>query len=373
MLAKPAGKIEELESIRGVAALLVVFFHMPMWNVRVHDLRLFNNSFYMVDLFFVLSGFVINLNYSDRLRTISDIAKFQFLRFGRLYPVHLLFLLLGAAAAAAGWAATSLFGLQKPNGFSVNSFTVSAIMQQILLVHSLGFSVIAHPLNGPSWSISVEFYTYLLFGFLSLMVNHVARFAAFILFSAASLALLFMGHGVVGAASEILQCFAGFFMGCLVAAFAKRHGGTFPRGSTLLALAAMLAFLCLDNEADFDIGIFVLSAALVLAVVCSKDDRTKAILRHSWLRYLGLISYSIYMSHLLVLWSCNQFVRVVLRRPEAILDGISTPQLSVAGACLWYAIAFAATIGLSALVFKYVEDPFRLKSKEFVRRRTAST
>jgi peptidoglycan/LPS O-acetylase OafA/YrhL len=73
------------------------------------------------------------------------------------------------------------------------------------------------------------------------------------------------------------------------------------------------------------------------------------------------------MSHTFVLWVCNQFVRVVLHRPEAIVEGISSPQLPLAGALLGYAIAAAATIGLSALVFKYVEDPCRLKSKDLAR------
>jgi peptidoglycan/LPS O-acetylase OafA/YrhL len=51
-------KIEELESIRGLAALLVVFFHIPKWNI-MFDIGIINNAYMMVDLFFVLSGFVI--------------------------------------------------------------------------------------------------------------------------------------------------------------------------------------------------------------------------------------------------------------------------------------------------------------------------
>jgi peptidoglycan/LPS O-acetylase OafA/YrhL len=58
----------------------------------------------------------------------------------------------------------------------------------------------------------------------------------------------------------------------------------------------------------------------------------------------------------------------VLRRPEAVVEGISTPQLSLPGALLWYAIATTGTILLSAWVFTYVEDPFRLKSKDLARR-----
>ena len=51
-------KIEELESIRGIAAFLIVFFHLPKWN-PILDIGLVNNGYLMVELFFVLSGFVI--------------------------------------------------------------------------------------------------------------------------------------------------------------------------------------------------------------------------------------------------------------------------------------------------------------------------
>src|SRR5438552_1473180 len=87
MSTQPVGKIEELESIRGIAALLVVLFHMPTWNVHLRDIRFVQNGYSMLDLFFVLSGFVMNLNYCNRLHSVGDLAQFQFLRLGRLYPV----------------------------------------------------------------------------------------------------------------------------------------------------------------------------------------------------------------------------------------------------------------------------------------------
>jgi peptidoglycan/LPS O-acetylase OafA/YrhL len=368
MSARSTGKIEELESIRGIAAVLVVLFHMPAWNRWLTDIRLVHNSYYMVDLFFVLSGFVMNLNYGDRLRTVRDLTRFQFLRLGRLYPVHLLFLLLAVLAAASGWIAATAFGLHIPNGSAFKGATLATFTEQLLLIHSLGFFTIAHPFNAPSWSISVEFYTYLVFGIMCLISRYVLRLFAFVALSGAALVLLSFGGEHIGNFSEILQCFAGYFLGCLVASAAAYHADVMPRGSTLAALAAMGVFLCLRRAPQFDVLIYLLSAALIIAVVCSKNDFGKAVLRGKFLRFLGLISYSIYMSHTFVLWICNQIVRVVLRRPESIADGISTPQLSLWVACLWYGLAVGATIALSAVVFKYVEDPFRMKSKEFARR-----
>lgn len=369
MSAQPAAtaKIEELESIRGIAAVLVVLFHMPIWNPGLHDIRFILNSYYMVDLFFVLSGFVMNLNYGDRLHTLGDVGRFQFLRLGRLYPVHLLFLLLAVLTTASSWIAATAFGMNAPNVSGFKDATLSSFIQQLLLVHSLGFFKFAHPFNLPSWSISVEFYTYLVFGIACLISHYVLRLSTFVVLTGGALALLHFG-GVDASFLEILQCLAGYFLGCLVASFAAWRPNAMPRGSTFVALAAMTVFLCTRKNPQFDIAIFFLSALLIVAVVCSGDDFAKRILRHRSLKFLGLVSYSIYMSHTFVLWVCNQFVRVVLRRPEGLVNGISYPQMSLPGALFWYAVAVGGTILLSALVFKYVEDPFRLKSKDFARR-----
>src|ERR1700730_11037304 len=124
MSTQSTGKIEELESIRGIAAVLVVLFHMPTWNPWLTDIRFIRNSYYMVDLFFVLSGFVMSLNYGDRLHSVRDLARFQFLRLGRLYPVHLLFLLIAVGTAASSWIAAATFGLKIPNGSAFKDATL---------------------------------------------------------------------------------------------------------------------------------------------------------------------------------------------------------------------------------------------------------
>src|ERR1700730_13983011 len=147
MSAQPSGKIEELESIRGIAALLVVLFHMPSWNARLHDIGFIRNGYYMVDLFFVLSGFVMNLNYCDRLHGVRDLARFQFLRLGRLYPVHLLFLLLAVLTAAATSIASIAFVLKIPSGSAFKDATLGSFTEQLLLIHSLGFFKMEHPFN----------------------------------------------------------------------------------------------------------------------------------------------------------------------------------------------------------------------------------
>ncbi|MGF2047023.1 hypothetical protein ACQUFG_16660, partial [Enterococcus gallinarum] len=87
-----------------------------------------------------------------------------------------------------------------------------------------------------------------------------------------ALVLLSLDSHQIGGFAEILQCLAGYFLGCLVAVFAAWRPNVLPRGSTFAALAAMTAFLCTRTDPQFTITIFFLSAALIAAVVCSPDD-----------------------------------------------------------------------------------------------------
>jgi peptidoglycan/LPS O-acetylase OafA/YrhL len=101
-------KIEELESLRGLAAFLIVLHHMPHWNSILDIIRLVKNGYLMVEFFFVLSGFVIFNAYSEKINTKKDIVRFQFLRFGRLWPVHILFLIVFLGIETARY----IFGVQ---------------------------------------------------------------------------------------------------------------------------------------------------------------------------------------------------------------------------------------------------------------------
>jgi peptidoglycan/LPS O-acetylase OafA/YrhL len=98
-----------LDSLRGLAALSVVFFHLS-WTGPLYELAYVRNSYLMVDVFFVLSGFVIFHAYQGRVTTLREARRFLWLRFWRVYPVHFLFLMVFVAIAAAKLLAQSRFG-----------------------------------------------------------------------------------------------------------------------------------------------------------------------------------------------------------------------------------------------------------------------
>jgi peptidoglycan/LPS O-acetylase OafA/YrhL len=131
--SQPTRKIEELESIRGLAAALVVRFHVPSWNSTLWNLNLIRNGDLMVQLFFVLSGFVIYRAYAHRIERRSDLFRFELLRFGRLYPTHLVFLLVFLAIETA-----KLFTRGGSRSMPFVRHSASAFVDQLLLVQAIG-------------------------------------------------------------------------------------------------------------------------------------------------------------------------------------------------------------------------------------------
>ncbi len=153
-----------LDSVRGVAALCVVFYHMA-WTSPIEPLHFVRNSYLMVDLFFVLSGFVIFYAYGERLKTGTQFWQFMWLRFWRLYPLHFALLIVWLGIECIKALLQWRVGHVSVNpAFSSNN--LGSFLANLFLVQSLHLFKNS-TYNYPAWSISVEFYTYVVFGVLS--------------------------------------------------------------------------------------------------------------------------------------------------------------------------------------------------------------
>jgi peptidoglycan/LPS O-acetylase OafA/YrhL len=93
-------RFETLDSWRGICALLVAVFHMPLAGALAGN-QFIRGSYLFVDFFFVLSGFVIAHAYGAKLTRGEGLAKFMVTRFGRLFPLHA-FMLLATWRAGYG-------------------------------------------------------------------------------------------------------------------------------------------------------------------------------------------------------------------------------------------------------------------------------
>jgi peptidoglycan/LPS O-acetylase OafA/YrhL len=315
----------------------------------------------MVPIFFTLSGFVIYRSYSNNLKNIKDVLRFQFLRFGRLYPVHITFLTVFILIELAKWLVSSELGILSPNSQPFHENNITAIFENIFLVQAFVPKNI-HTFNGPSWSISTEFYTYFLFA-LAMLYSGKYKFYVFLSLCFGSILLIVSdydyGYG------ELLSCFFGFFLGCIVAYFEEKVQITLPKYLSLVVFIVIVFFLIFKSDRSYDPAINFLAAILLLALTVTKNGYLNKVFRFKLFIWLGTISYSIYMSHLSVIWIANQFIRVILKKSEIIINGQSIPHLTNFETFVAVTSVITIVILVSTLVNKFIENPFRLKSRRY--------
>ena len=353
-------KIEELESVRGIAAFLIVICHIPIWN-SVYNINLVRNFYLMVQLFFVLSGFLIYKAYSSKLRNIKEVLRFQFFRFGRLYPIHIFFLTVFVVIEIMKYIGQNKFGITSPNSQPFRENNVTALFQNIFLVQAIGPTENAITFNGPAWTISVEFYTYFVFALIVLYLKKYKNFFFLGLFIVSVSVLLFSRNNY--GFGYLLNCFSGFFLGTVIANLENKIKFTLPKYSSLVVFIIIVSFLIFKINKSYDPIMYFLTASLVLALTINKNEYLNKILKLRLFVWLGSISYSMYMGHLCIIWIANQFIRVVLKKPEILITDKSTPQLTNFETFIASILILAIVLIVSTLVHKFIEKPFRLKSR----------
>ena len=312
-VARAGERYEVLDSWRGICALLVALFHFPVLN-GFSDSAFLRSSYLFVDFFFVLSGFVIANGYSSRLGDTKAVKRFVFVRFGRLYPLHIFML-----AAFVGFELLRLALPQLRNGgeapFSGGDNLVS-LLENVFLIHGLGF---AHGLswNSPSWSISTEFFAYLTFALVMLAFG---RRAWLILFAAVVLGPIvlvkFSPHYMDATWNYgFVRCLYGFSLGVLLC-WSQRSaiegekerfaaGEYDPAGraawtiAEIATLVAIFTFVSMGGGNRMGIAApFVF--AFAINVFAYERGLVSDLLRLKPFLWLGALSYSIYLTHIFV-------------------------------------------------------------------------
>ena len=151
-------RYELLDGLRGVAAVLVIWYHFFEGFATSPTDQMMNHGYLAVDFFFVLSGFVLGYAYDDRWHRDMNARKFMLRRVIRLHPLVILAVLLGAVA----------YWLQGSVRWDGTPMPVSALLQALILgmflipvLPGMRADVRGNgemfPLNGPSWSLFFEY------------------------------------------------------------------------------------------------------------------------------------------------------------------------------------------------------------------------
>jgi peptidoglycan/LPS O-acetylase OafA/YrhL len=291
-----------LDSWRGIAALMVALFHLDVYSA-IYSLDFVRNGYLLVDFFFVLSGFVITHSYADRLGTLEDLGTFAIRRFGRLWPLHVVVLLafVLAEGAKAVMAARGASFYYPP--FS-GATSLHAIVVNLGFAHSFGIEQ-QLTWNPPSWSISAEFWTYLIFGaalvFTRTWLGRI-RFAtevliAAILIGSAVILILFSKHAMDATYDlGLARCLYGFLVGHLTyrlwqAVSHVRFSAGLAEGG---ALIAVIGYVSLAGHSGYSF-LAPLVFALVVLVFAFEAGPVSRLMSNPVNEWLGRISYSIYM------------------------------------------------------------------------------
>ena len=354
MAKQNVDKILYLESMRGIAALTVAIMHFELGSI--FKMRFITNSWLMVDFFFVLSGFVIALNYQSKLRTIKHIFNFQARRFLRLYPLHFATLLLFLGIECAKYLAEVQFQLLANNqAFTRNNLW--SFLENVLLIQNLSNDRLTW--NFPSWSISAEFYTYLVFAIIAVLTG--ARQRLFVVFSATVSAGAFFflfQKGMMLTKWGFIRCLHAFFLGCLCFNLSVPLKGRVPNILSYILLGISLYLIGTIKGTHDQIGVFipiVFSLFLLSLIASGPQNKIKTGLDNRFLIYLGTISYGIYMIHAGLWWVAGQILRQVFHFKPGGVSKIIIENAWVASGIML--LGLIVLVGLSHLSYKFIEMP----------------
>ena len=295
-----AADIRALTGVRGVAAAVIVAYHFG-------DVQLYGggsaayyripHGYLPVDLFFMLSGYVIGLTYKDAFGSgrLKHYATFMLKRVARLYPAYIAIGLLYVAKIALGLSGQD----------TLSMFSLSDVVGNLLMMTGWGLHI--QPLIGVSWAASAEMGSYLLLPLLLLvtvrrspLVCGLAVLAALLAIVAVSLS----GRGSSGPLDVVngnsfyplLRAIAGFTLGLAIFRFSGVLDRLSMTAQDVLLAAILVAILTSGIWAAGDRPLYLLFIPLV--AVLSRDGRlAQALFGNAIVYRLGIISYSIYLIH----------------------------------------------------------------------------
>jgi peptidoglycan/LPS O-acetylase OafA/YrhL len=292
-------RVEVLDSLRGICALMVALHHFKA-NGILADNKLVQNSFLFVDFFFVLSGYVIAMNYSYLLGSFREVRSFCRKRFARIYPLHV--------ATIVPFLLVELFivphfpAMRQP--FSP-PMSIESLGLNLLLLNCIGLTE-GLTWNYPSWSIGAEFFTYLGFAITIFTLGKFAKFAFILTIGVALVWLAQKSPDYIDATHDfgLIRCALGFATGTLLwGGLGKRRSPQLTKYTwTIVEFAALcfsLSFVILANHSVINLASpFVFACAV--AVFSQERGHLSQGLRWRGFVYLGTISFSIYMVHAFV-------------------------------------------------------------------------
>jgi peptidoglycan/LPS O-acetylase OafA/YrhL len=355
--------LNNLTPLRGIAALWVAAYHfkmsIPAFS-HVEQTMLLNKGYMMVDLFFIMSGFIIRHVYGDRFSdqiTKPNVRHFFVARIARIYPLHIftLALLVFMTLISGEWNIVN---------------DPAAIPTHVLLLQSFGVHQLA-TWNRASWSISAEWAAYIVFPLLAMFLYQAKRLAYTllpILVITSYIALLYwLPPKGIGSAQRLilhqldvsydygfLRGIAGFTLGMLSYGLYMDHRIRSLFSSDMIAVIFIAVTLLYMHEGLNDLFLIIAFTGVVLSFACNCGCLHKFCSIRP-VQFIGKVSYSIY----LIQWFVATFFTAFLELPgvNRVLPPLETVSLFTGSL---YIIAYLAIlVAFSSITYHGVENPCR--------------
>ena len=373
----PKHKLQFLDGLRGLAALFVVVSHarMLLWEgyqdgylkhpqdysligkMLVYFFAIFKEGHSAVLFFFILSGFVIHLNYAKKLKadpqTTFDLGSYLIRRARRIYPPMLYALLVTTALDALGKRLHfPIYSLDTPYAYLDNNLSFSH--DAITLLGNLAFlmksAVPVWGTNGPLWSLHFEWWFYMLYPIFWVFTKRSIPLATFLI-----VALFFLAfspglwHGFF--LRNIFMYMLSWWFGVLLAdVYQKRISISFSYLS-VLSFSFLLTYVLPGSWQILIVKdtFIALSFVGVLAFCFFLQEKGKAFPFLERLKLLGDFSYTLYVTHFPIMVFLSGWL--MSQNPGHILPAHFT----------WVFISVPITMFLAYLAHFAVEQPFTKK------------
>lgn len=314
-LYKQKPHYELLDGLRGVAALLVIWYHFFEGFATSGVDQKFNHGYLAVDFFFVLSGFVIGYAYDDRWKKGLTKGNFILRRIIRLQPMVIIAVILGVIAfiiqGCEHWDHTKVATWAIVVSFIMGLFMIPAIPGTAPEIRGNGEMF---PLVGPSWSLFFEYIGSILYAiWLHRLTTKALRIV--VIFCGIGLAWVALGNvseayslgvgwsmGGLGFFGGLMRLGFSFGIGLLISRDFKpaKIRGAFWICSVAMAVLMCMPYVTPNGEPSILNAIYDLVCTLALfpvLVYLGASGKTTDVNSEKICSFLGRISYPIYIIH----------------------------------------------------------------------------
>ena len=286
-------QILSIQYLRGIAALAVVFYHVLQEISRHVENSLFLDFYELrffgqvgVDVFFVISGFVMMYVHGGDFQESNISLKFLKRRIIRVVP---LYWILTSVTAVLLYFKPELFGIGKV-------FDWRHVVTSFLFIPSYNSVGLALPVLGPGWSLNYEMYFYALFAVLLLFKKKYFIISIFIFFLCSLCCSLFLPDLALVDMITDAMLFE-FLFGVILASLLQNNKLKYYYFPVTLGIFLLLTNIFFHFRIDFRVLCYGIPSALIISGLIAYEDTIGFGRPNKFLMLLANISYSIYLSH----------------------------------------------------------------------------